>query len=168
MNKYTCSYDIDTDILPPDEPGKDTCFVDGLYVPKLPECPQKLGFSFKNVDAGNLFPSTLTDGNEINDWKSVYAINWDDTRGREAQSLIESRASKIFTTDDYLDYSFSLSQDQINALKRYNKSNSNYQTAIAPETCEDPELNDGVFLNCRSEFLHEIFNSKTYADTLKK
>ena len=168
LNKYTCSYDIDTDILPPDEPGKDTCFVDGLYVPKLPECPQKLGFSFKNVDAGNLFPSTLTDGNEINDWKSVYAINWDDTRGREAQSLIESRASKIFTTDDYLDYSFSLSQDQINALKRYNKSNSNYQTAIAPETCEDPELNDGVFLNCRSEFLHEIFNSKTYADTLKK
>ena len=91
----------------------------------------------------------------LSSWKSIYALNWDDADGRAAQSEIEASADTLVTTDEYLEYRFTLSKAQINELKKYNKEKQGYQTSIELYGCEDPDSNDGVFLNCKSRFLQE-------------
>ena len=155
LSNYTCSYDRDNDttIVPIEDDDK--CYEGGIYVPKMPDCPPKLGYSFKNVDAGNLFPTDKAQGDSLSSWKSIYALNWDDADGRAAQAEIEASADTLVTTDEYLEYRFTLSKAQINELKKYNKEKQGYQTSIELYGCEDPDSNDGVFLNCKSRFLQE-------------
>lgn len=169
LKNYSCSYDVknDTTCTPPKE--EDTCFVDGQYVPRLPDCPPKLGFAFKNVDLSNLFPSDrkLQENNEgfLSNWKSQFAINWDDSRGRQTQSEVEASMSTMFVTDEYLEYKFTLSQGQISELRKYNKNKGGTTTGVEVYDCENPDDNDGVFRNCKSKFLQDItiMGNTTYA-----
>ena len=176
INKYACSYDVknESTLTPPEDdptptpgPGDpktpdSNCYVNGVYTPKAPDCPARLGFSFKNVDLANLFPSDKSSSSTVLDhWKAQYAINWDDTYGNSAQESIEATASRIFTDPELHDYSFTLSQDQINNLKRYNNEHTGYQTTVIPDNCEDPDKNNGIFLKCSDEFLREILEDST-------
>ena len=90
-----------------------------------------------------------------------YAINWDDSHGNSVQESIEATASRIFTDPELHDYSFTLSQDQINNLKRYNNEHTGYQTTVIPDNCEDPDKSNGIFLKCSDEFLREILEDST-------
>lgn len=107
------------------------------------------GFIYRNVQLDNMFPSegVRETGN-----------NWTTDKAKEAIKEIEASADKIYTTDDYLEYSYTLTPEAIKNIKDYNKQEESfggYQNSTL-YGCESSKTNVSAFENCKSKFLDEI------------
>lgn len=107
------------------------------------------GFIYRNVDVGNLFP-----GQSIRDT----GINW--SSKQDVIDDIQATASKIYVTDDYLEYRYVLTPNNIKEIREYNK-NQNPNGGYLNETLINCTLEDDsgglkAFTNCKSTFLKEI------------
>ena len=110
-----------------------------------------------------MFPGTDTDP----DWKGVYALNWDTPEATRIQSQIEASSRLYFTDDEYLDYSVTLTPENIKKIKKYNKDNNTRSlfstkgyTNNTLYACSNPDENDGLLLNCKSTFVNSIKNGE--------
>ena len=93
---------------------------------------------YRNVDRSNLFPNANLSEKET---------NWDTEEGRIAKSEIENANTDIFIDDKYVEYSFSLSPQQIKNIRVYNRTATQY-VEVEVDNCELSEK--GFYLNCRS------------------
>ena len=73
--------------------------------------------------------------------------NWDTSEGERVRNEIESADKEIFVNDDYLEYSFELTPQQLKNIRTYNKSANDY-VEVEVDQCELTA--DGKYLNCRS------------------
>ena len=153
LNNYTCYVDLDNKT-------KIAC-----TNPPCDEDPNKnkygLGYSFKNIAPNNIFPSSENDET----WKSKYAINWDTSKASEVQTQIQNSAGDYFTTNEYLEYSISLSPNDVKSIRKYNEENNTLSTKSTKGylnktlfSCTKTE--DGLLLNCKSSFLESIRKSE--------
>ena len=108
-------------------PGTKTCLA-GLH---------DIG-EYRNVDRSNLFPNANLSEKET---------NWDTEEGRIAKTEIEDANTDIFTDEKYVEYSFSLSPQQIKNIRVYNRTASSYVDVLV-DNCKLTEK--GMYLNCRS------------------
>lgn len=115
------------------------------------ECIQTggYGFIYRNVQLDNMFPSqgVRETGN-----------NWTTDKAKEAIKEIEASADKMYTTNDYLEYSYTITPEAIKNIKDYNKQEETfggYQNSTL-YGCESSKTNVSAFENCKSKFLDEI------------
>ena len=69
----------------------------------------------------------------------------------------------MYTTDDYLEYSYTITPEAIKSIKDYNKqeeSSGGYQNSTL-YGCESSKTNASAFENCKSKFLEEIGKEET-------
>ena len=92
---------------------------------------------YRNVNRADMFP-----------YKVNYEYsNWDTSEGERVRNEIESADKEIFVNDDYLEYSFELTPQQLKNIRTYNKSANDY-VEVEVDQCELTA--DGKYLNCRS------------------
>ena len=135
--------------------NKFSCYVDVKKPGTIEENDETTfrdGTIFRNVDVSNLFPSS-SDG-----YTTRSNSNWATSNGRQATSQITSSAENLKTSDEYLDYSITLSPTQIRNIKEYNKENEGY--------INEPELSckivNDTYQRCTSPFMNELRNSTEY------
>ena len=128
-----------------------SCYVDVLK----PEASDG-EFYYRNVDPANLFPN------------GYISSNWRTTEGSKAKLQIENTADQIKFTDDLLDYTITLTPQQINNIKEYNSTttSSGYiDEPINRESCTIiPDVKDGsgkiteygYYTECKSDFLDKL------------
>ncbi len=119
--------------------------------------PYDIG-EYRNVDRSNLFPNPNL---------SAINTNWDSNEGEIAISVIESTNMSIFSDTEYLDYSFSLTPEQLKNIRGYNRNAKQYADVLV-DNCEVTEK--GMYLNCRSVeggLLDEIRKSENDASNTK-
>ena len=108
---------------------------------------------YRNVNRANMFP-----------YKVNYEYsNWDTAEGEKARNEIETVDKDIFINDDYLEYSFELTPQQLKNIRTYNKSANDY-VEVEVDHCELTA--DNKYLNCRSVdggLLNEIRNGQNNA-----
>ena len=88
-----------------------------------------------------MFPSGNTNVNS----------NWNTENGQRVKENIESSADQLKTNEKYLDYSITLSPNQIKNIKDYNNKNSSYSDELIYNCEKDPV--DGIYYNCNSHFM---------------
>lgn len=167
---YTCNFDVynkSTDYNCDPEANYNKCYEisddgvvtfhesfkdeNGNEVACSKECVQSggYGFVFRNVQLDNMFPSEA-----VRDTGN----NWTTNKAKEAIKEIEASADKMYTTDDYLEYSYTITPEAIKSIKDYNKqeeSSGGYQNSTL-YGCESSKTNVSAFENCKSKFLEEI------------
>lgn len=172
---YTCNFDVynkSTDYSCDPEANYNKCYeisADGVVtfhdsfkdengneVACSKECVQSggYGFIFRNVQLDNMFPSEA-----VRDTGN----NWTTDKAKEAIKEIEASADKMYTTDDYLEYSYTITPEAIKSIKDYNKqeeSSGGYQNSTL-YGCESSKTNVSAFENCKSKFLEEIGKDET-------
>ncbi len=172
---YTCYFDVynkSTDYSCDPEANYNKCYeisADGVVtfhdsfkdengneVACSKECVQSggYGFIFRNVQLDNMFPSEA-----VRDTGN----NWTTDKAKEAIKEIEASADKMYTTDDYLEYSYTITPEAIKSIKDYNKqeeSSGGYQNSTL-YGCESSKTNVSAFENCKSKFLEEIGKDET-------
>ena len=127
---------------------KPTCYYDiRTTVPKTsPEvCKDKnkcVSAEYKNVDKTDIFPNGIPKD-----------TNWDNYWGKAVKEYMEETAIDTFT-EDYLEYSITLTPRQINNIRNYNKNSSLYQNA--PIKCNVSSNNN--YYNCNSDFMVKMRN----------
>lgn len=172
---YTCNFDVynkSTDYSCDPEANYNKCYEissdgvvtfhesfkdeNGNEVACSKECVQSggYGFVFRNVQLDNMFPSenVRETGN-----------NWTTDKAKEAIEEIEASADKMYTTDEYLEYSYTITPEAIKSIKDYNKqeeSSGGYQNSTL-YGCESSKTNVSAFENCKSKFLEEISKDET-------
>ena len=172
---YTCNFDVynkSTDYSCDPEANYNKCYEissdgvvtfhesfkdeNGNEVACSKECVQSggYGFVFRNVQLDNMFPSenVRETGN-----------NWTTDKAKEAIEEIEASADKMYTTDEYLEYSYTITPEAIKSIKDYNKqeeSSGGYQNSTL-YGCESSKTNASAFENCKSKFLEEISKDET-------
>lgn len=144
LNTYSCYVDMDNKTK--------ITVVDDRYT---------LGYSFKNIDSSNLFPSDKESENVgLSSWKSQYAVNWDTPEANEIQAQIESTSDKLFVTDDLLEYRVKLTPNNIKTLRDYNKRNNTLASSKAKgylnKTLYDCTEENEMLLRCKSSFIKSI------------
>lgn len=172
---YTCNFDVynkSTDYSCDPEANYNKCYeisADGVVtfhdsfkdengneVACSKECVQSggYGFIFRNVQLDNMFPSEA-----VRDTGN----NWTTDKAKEAIKEIEASADKMYTTDEYLEYSYTITPEAIKSIKDYNKqeeSSGGYQNSTL-YGCESSKTNVSAFENCKSKFLEEIGKDET-------
>ena len=104
-----------------------------------------MDYEYRNINPKNMFPSDRE-----------YGTNWTTDYANEVVDQIESNADDIFTNEDLIEYSFTLTVDTINKIKNdFNSINSSYLN----ETLYDCKTDNGMFLECKSKFLRETLKS---------
>ena len=90
--------------------------------------------------------------------------NWATEEGVKAREQIESTADLLRTSDELLEYSITLSPDQIKEIREYNKTHGGYANEKI-YSC-DPTDETATYRNCTSEFL-DILRGKSaqYGDS---
>ena len=110
---------------------------------------------YRNVSRSNMFP---------NDETVPKTTNWDNQNAINIKNEIEDTGNFVYATTDNLQYSFTINPEQIKAI-RSNNTNVGSYVNIEMKDCQ---IKDGMYFNCRSNFLDEIRNgttdtSETYA-----
>lgn len=119
----SCYYDVKPIITTDKCKGKEVCtFTD-----------------YKNVNKSNIFPN----GIPVNS-------NWDNTWATSVKSYLEETADDTFS-DEYLEYSITLTPAQIKALKQYNKSNS-----YSGDEYLCSSLTNNFYYNCQTQFMTRL------------
>ena len=105
---------------------------------------------YRNVDLTNLFPNNVSN-----------KTNWFTENGINAKNDIEESAESISRSEkDYLEYSIELTPEVINNIKLYNASNTSNTNSMGyiNNTLKDCTIENGIFINCKSDFLQGIRN----------
>ena len=115
-------------------------------------CESEDVVEYKNVNKSDIFPYKATDKvPEEGDQKT----NWDTEWGRKVQDHLEK--TNVETTrysDDLLDYSITLTPEQIKSIRKYNKKNSYKNSVILPHTCTIAgEEGYEKYYNCESQYM---------------
>ena len=108
---------------------------------------------YRIADPADLFPYELSENS-----------NWNTEIGKKAREEIEGNASKIGTSDDLIDYSITLTPEQIKSVKEYNKDASgNYisEKIYCKEENIDKTSSD-KYLDCTSQYLNELRKGDSY------
>lgn len=124
-----------------------TCPVD-VKIPRVTSCDNcdiTESTIYRNVNESKMFPNGVTQSS-----------NWATAEGQIAANVIESTSDMIRTSDDLLDYSITLSTEQIKALREYNSNHKDYTS----EEIANCIIVDNTYRNCRSNFL-EILRGNT-------
>ncbi len=100
---------------------------------------------YRNVNRKNIFPNASI---------SINNTNWNTSEGIIIKEQIESSGEFIYTDDNNKQYSFTITPEQIKAIRR-NNNNINSYVEIGLKDCQQK---DGMYVNCRSYFLDEIRN----------
>ena len=95
---------------------------------------------YRNVDRSNLFPHQ-----EVSALSSI-ETNWDTQEGRQAVKVIEETDTRAFINNDIVQYSFSLTPQQIKNIRSYNRTASDY-VDVKVDNCVVDER--GIYLNCK-------------------
>lgn len=133
---YTCQYEV-----------SDPCTGGG-------DC--SVGFAYKNIELTNPFPVKRK------------GTNWDASEETEYSKYIagiineieESGKNDLYVTDEYLEYSYVLNAEGIEAIRDDNKINGYFQNPIK-ESCK---VINGIKLECESEFLDKIRGDSGFSD----
>ncbi len=99
---------------------------------------------YRNIDRKNIFPNANI---------SASNTNWAKSNAITIREQIESSGDFIYTDDENKQYSFTITPDQIKAIRRYNNNNNSSYVEIGLKDCQQK---DGMYVNCRSEFLDVI------------
>lgn len=128
---YTCEFEVVNPCK-----GGDDCVV---------------GYGYKNIDLNNPFPNerhgTNWDFYDNNDY-SKYVLGI-------VNEIEESGKNHLYATDDYLEYSYRITGDTIEAIRDDNKSNGYF---TKPYDCTKDE-DKNIFLNCNSDFLDKLHSN---------
>lgn len=95
---------------------------------------------YRNVDRSNVFPHQ-----EISALSSI-ETNWDTQEGRQAVKVIEETDTRAFINNDIVQYSFSLTPQQIKNIRSYNRTASDY-VDVKVDNCVVDER--GIYLDCK-------------------
>ncbi|MBR4178604.1 MAG: hypothetical protein IKR57_04575 [Bacilli bacterium] len=133
MNQFTCYIDFE----PPQTCPTDDCKGDnGLKDNTL----------YRNIDTTKMF----------NDYPEEDS-NWATQEGLIATANIEASSDLLKQTDEYLEYSITLSPNQIRAIKSdINRTNENGVNAYMNEGVYGCSIEDNTYRNCKSYFLDEL------------
>lgn len=132
------------------------CYVD-VEMPSTECDPSKqlcrIGTTYRNVDIANIFPSSK-DG-----YTTKTNSNWGTTNGRQATFNIQKSANEINVDEEYLQYSITLSPNQIRNIKSRNaKESGNYIN----EEVYGCQIVGDVYQNCISPFVEDLRKNKEY------
>ena len=105
------------------------------------------GTIYRNVDMNNMFPS--------NNGVPKTGSNWSTGIGQSAANDIKESAENFGDGSYYIQFSITLSPDQIKALKNYNKKHK-----YSDEVIYNCTKNDGYYTKCSSYFL-DILRGKS-------
>lgn len=123
------------------------CVID-VRIPKVTtckDCSLDISTVYRNADESKLFPNGV-----------IESSNWATVEGQIAANAIESTSDMIRNSNDLLEYSISLTPEQIRALKEYNATHKDFVS----EEIDNCEITNGIYRNCRSTFL-EILRGNT-------
>ena len=142
---YDCPY-LDEDGNIDWEKCNNPCYVDdGDPVPEIcmdkftPTDSKGYGFIYRNVDLNNLFPTERVIGN-----------NW--ANSAEIINNIQANAERIWT-DEYLEYSFTLTPQAINNIRNYNNTKNGIGGYLDNSLYSCDKDSNNAFKNCKSSFL---------------
>lgn len=142
---YDCPY-LDEDGNIDWEKCNNPCYVDdGDPVPEIcmdkfkPTDSKGYGFIYRNVDLSNLFPTERVIGN-----------NW--ANSAEIINNIQANAERIWT-DEYLEYSFTLTPQAINNIRNYNNTKNGIGGYLDNSLYSCDKDSNNAFKNCKSSFL---------------
>lgn len=142
---YDCPY-LDEDGNIDWEKCNNPCYVDdGDPVPEIcmdkfkPTDSKGYGFIYRNVDLSNLFPTERVIGN-----------NW--ANSAEIINNIQANAERIWT-DEYLEYSFTLTPQAINNIRNYNNTKNGIGGYLDNSLYSCDKDSNNSFKNCKSSFL---------------
>ena len=80
--------------------------------------------------------------------------NWVTEVGKAAKEKIE--AADYMANEDYLQYSITLTPDNIRSIQSYNASTESRGAYINEPTGNCEKTSDGLYLNCTSKFINEL------------
>lgn len=142
---YDCPY-LDEDGNIDWEKCNNPCYVDdGDPVPEIcmdkfkPTDSKGYGFIYRNVDLSNLFPTERVIGN-----------NW--ANSAEIINNIQANAERIWT-EEYLEYSFTLTPQAINNIRNYNNTKNGIGGYLDNSLYSCDKDSNNAFKNCKSSFL---------------
>lgn len=131
--------------------------------PGDPECVNGFGDYYRIADPAKLFPYA----NE--DYTENVGENWQTPEGQEAIKVIQGTAAELTTTDNLLEYSITLTPEQIKNIQGYNNtkvgdsySNKRYYS-LEHIQCDKNNISENKdrYANCSSDFFKALTNSKT-------
>ena len=113
-----------------------------------------LGFTYRIVDLNDIFES-------VTDNKRKLPENWNTELGKNSRNQIELSADSILdkskNKNSYLEYSYTLTPEGINRIKKYNTKaeTANGYLNDTLYNCQYDEK-EGIFYNCKSSFLDDL------------
>ncbi len=122
------------------------------------------GFIFRNIDLNNPVPHERNGSN----WDATNNGDFDYSTyiGEVISEIKQSGEDNLYGSDYYLEYSYELTPETIEEIRRYNETH-NYYEKVIPGSCRiDNEKN----FDCKSYFLRDLhddlnsFNIKIYKD----
>lgn len=131
--------------------------------PEDPKCVNGFGDYYRIADPAKLFPYA----NE--DYTENVGENWQTPEGQEAIKVIQGTAAELTTTDNLLEYSITLTPEQIKNIQGYNNtkvgdvySNKRYYS-LEHIQCDKNNISENKdrYANCSSDFFTALTNSKT-------
>lgn len=106
------------------------------------------GFAFRNIDLNNPVP-VERDGTN---WDASGNSDYAKYVGEVIQEIKNSGENNLYATDYYLEYSYELTPNTIDAIRSYNQNHTYYDKVI-PNTCKTV---DNKKFECKSQFMREL------------